>query len=817
VISKGGRHRGPNRENHERGRRIGVMSDRTHYTNMDKGLSTQQAKDNLLKYGKNAIETNATSSALSIFLAQFPTLINAILGIATIVSFALGHTIDGSFLLAVILVNACFGFVQEFKAERALEKLKNYAAPIARVIRDGKEAQIAAAELVPDDLVVLSEGARIPADGKITHLSNLEIDEAILTGESLAVAKNVGDEVFSGTLVTKGKAHFVVTSTGLKTRFGQIANTMNDIKEERTPLQNDFDHLGRVLAFVAIIIGALVIPVGMYHDQSFIPLVLVAASIGIAAIPEGLPAVITIAFAVGTHRMAKRNAIVRKMAAIETLGAIQIVLVDKTGTITQNAMKVKSDWLQKKEALPLLLRSCVLGNTASLVEKANKTFDIIGDQTDGAMLLWANQHEHFPKLPQGKVLDEYVFDANSKTITTLWEQDGREYVFVRGAPESILDKSKLTDAERKAAENHFAQAAEQGLRVIGFAMKEAKQNEKKSRELLEQNLTFLGFLSLYDPPRPEIKDAVAKAHTAGIQVTMVTGDNERTALAIAKEVGLIEKDEDVITGDELEKLSDEELSSIIFQTRVFARTKPEQKLRLATLLQKKGYVVGVTGDGVNDALALKKANVGISMGKTGTDVAKEASDIILADDNFATLVKAIEEGRGIYKNIVNAIIYLLSGNLAEISLVFFAVLFNLPFPLLPTQILWINLVTDSLPALALATGSKDANVLSKKPRDPKTRLLSFNRILVIFIIGLSLAEFLIMMFSYLLQTHPEAQARTAVFNGLIYLHLLMVIALGWHSIRRGNVFLILTIIIIAALQLIITYTPFFQGIFQLAV
>ena len=783
---------------------------------MDKGLTTQQAQQNQVKFGKNIIETHATSSAFSIFFAQFATFINAILGLATVVSFILGNNLDAAFILAIIFINACFGFVQEFKAERALEKLKQYAAPTARVMRDGKEQQLSAAELVPEDIVVLSEGARIPADGKLLSVSNLEVDEAILTGESLSVAKNVSDSVFAGTLVIKGKAHVVIEAIGTKTRFGQIANTMADIKEERTPLQKDFDHLGKLLALIAIVIGALVIPVGLYHNHEIVPLVLVAASIAIAAIPEGLPAVITIAFAIGTHRMAKRNAIVRKMAAIETLGAIQVVLVDKTGTITQNAMKVKEQWLPNQKHLPLLLRSCVLGNTASLVEKGNKTYEIIGDQTDGAMLLWANQHEHFPRIPDGKVLDEFVFDANTKTITTIWKQETKEYVFVRGAPESILSISKLTPLERKTAEKQFENLAGQGLRVIGFAMKEAKHIEEKNRTKLEQNLTFIGFLALYDPPRPEIKDAVAKAHAAGIHVSMVTGDNERTALTIAKEVGLIEKDEDVVTGDELETLSDDQLTSILLKTRVFARTKPEQKLRIATLLQKQGIVVGVTGDGVNDALALKKADVGISMGKTGTDVAKEASDIILADDNFATLVKAIEEGRVIYKNIVNAIIYLLSGNLAEISLVFFATLFNLPFPLLPTQILWINLVTDSLPALALATGSKDTSVLFKKPRDPKARLLSFNRVLLILIIGLSLAEFLIMLFAYLLQSHPAIQARTGVFNGLIYLHLLMVIGLGWHSIRKGNIFLIFTIVLIAALQLLITYTPFFQKLFQLS-
>jgi Ca2+-transporting ATPase len=784
---------------------------------MEKGLTQREVQTHLATYGKNLIESHTTSSTFTIFFAQFPTVINGILILAAIFSFAINNILDGTFILTIIFLNAGLGFMQEFKAEKALEKLKQYAAPTARVIRAGKEEEILAEELVPEDIVVLSEGARIPADGQLIEVANLEIDEAILTGESLSVEKNIQDKVFLGTLVIRGKGHFRVEKTGRNTKFGQIANTLTTIKEEQTPLQKDFDHLGKVLSFVALFFGALVVPLGLYHQVELIPLALVAASIGVAAIPEGLPAVITIAFAVGTHRMAKRNAIVRKMAAIETLGAIQVVLVDKTGTITQNAMRVKKHWIKDKESLPLLLRSCVLGNTASLAEKGNGEYDIIGDQTDGAILLWATQHEHFPKITAGKVLDEYIFDVNSKIITTLWKQDNKEYVFVRGAPESILAKSKLTEEERKLATKHFEDFAKEGLRTIGFSVKHEKHLEQKNRTHLETDLTFLGIIALYDPPRPEIKDALARARTAGIQVSMVTGDNELTALALAKEVGLIEKDEDVITGDELEKLSDDELSAIILKTRVFARTKPEQKLRLATLLQKQGLVVGVTGDGVNDALALKKADVGVAMGKTGTDVAKEASDIVLADDNFATLIKAIEEGRIIYKNIVNAIVYLLSGNLAEVSLVLFATFFNLPFPMLPTQILWINLVTDSLPALALATGSHDVSVISKKPRDPKARLLTFNRILIILIIGFALAEFLTLLFAFLLQTQSEAQARTAVFNGLIYLHLLMVIGLGWHSLKKGNKFLIFTILLIAVLQVIITFVPFFQGIFHLQI
>ncbi|MBI5452964.1 cation-translocating P-type ATPase [Candidatus Gottesmanbacteria bacterium] len=784
---------------------------------MEKGLTQQETQILLKKYGKNRIETHSTTSALKIFLSQFPTVINAILVVAAVFSYLIGHALDGSFILAIIFLNSLFGFIQEYRAEKSLEKLKNYAAPTARVLRDGKESQINAEDLVPDDIVILSEGARVPADGVIIDANNLEIDEAILTGESLPVIKNNNDATFLGTLVTRGNGMLKITQTGMATRFGEITKTLGTITDEKTPLQKDFTHLGKVLSLAALLIALLVIPIGIYHKQDLIPLILVAISIGVAAIPEGLPTVITIAFAVGSSRLAKKNAIVRKMAAIETLGAIQVVLVDKTGTITQNSMQVKHDWLKNKESLHQMLRACVLGNTASLVEKENGQYEIVGDSTDGALLLWATKHEHFPHIPEGKVLDEYVFDTNTQTITTLWQQDGHEYVFVRGAPEAILDRCTITEAERETVTKQYEAFAKQGLRTIGFAIKKNHHFEQKKREHLESNLTFIGILALYDPPRPEIKEAINKARTAGIHVCMVTGDNDLTALALSKEVGLIEKDEEVITGETLEKMSDAELSDIILKTRVFARTRPEQKLRIATLLQKQGIVVGVTGDGVNDALALKKADVGVAMGKKGTDVAKEASDIILADDNFATLVHAIEEGRVIYKNIANAILYLLSGNLAEISIVLVASVLNLPFPLVPTQILWINLVTDSLPALALATGSRDGKVLLNKPRDPNTRLLSKNRILTICLIGFSLTAFLISLFAFTLQTQSLIIARTLIFNGLIYAHLVIAIGFGWHSIKKGHPFLIFTILIIAVLQIIITFVPFFQNIFHLAV
>lgn len=784
---------------------------------MEKGLTTQQAQERLQKYGKNIIETESSFSIMKTFLAQFTSIINGILLIAGIASFFLGNYLDGFFILAIIILNAILGFVQEFRAEKSLEKLRAFTAPTARVLRDGKEEEVLAETIVLDDIVILSEGSRIPADGELIEVTHLEVDESILTGESLAVIKKDGETVFLGTLVTKGNGVMKVTKTDMQTQFGQIAKTLSSIETEKTPLQKNLSQLGKTLSFGALFIGFLIIPIGLLSHRNFLDLILVSASIGIAAIPEGLPAVVTIAFAVGSNRLARKKAIVRKMAAIETLGAMQVALSDKTGTITKNQMSVKKFFLSKRTAFPLLIESCLLGNTASLAEKGNGQYEVLGDQTDGALLIFAKQQKHTFKAPEGHLIDEYTFDSNSKLITTVWKKNGKKHVYVRGAPETIIEQSDLSQKEKDELIRRYESFAKEGLRTIAFATKIAHHKTTHTRKQLEQSLTFLGFIGIYDPPRVEIKDAIAKAHRAGIHVCMVTGDNPLTALAIAHEIGLIQQDEDVITGDELIKLTDAELSQVILKTRIFARTRPEQKLRITTLLQGKGLVVGVTGDGVNDALALKKADVGISMGEGGTDVAREASDIVLADNNFATLVRAIEEGRVIYKNITNGIVYLLSGNLAEISLVFFAVLFQLPFPLLPTQILWINLITDSLPAIALATGSRDTTVLTNAPRNPNEPILNKKRLIQIMVIGLSLSGSLLLLFYFILPHMPEVQARTIVFNGLIYLHLLIVMILGWHSLKKGNVFLIFTIVLIILLQLTITFVPFFQQIFHLAV
>lgn len=790
---------------------------------MEKGLTSHEAQKKLTEFGKNEIAVQEASNYFNLFLSQFPTFINAILGSAALLSFIIGSAIDGIFILVILLLNAIFGFVQEYRAEKSLDKLKEYVKPEVRVVRDGKEMQIQAFELVPGDIVLLSEGDRIPADGKLIANKTIEVDESILTGESLPVVKNHNDTVFLGTLVAKGTNRLIVEKTGMRTYFGQIAKTLASVSSDKTPLQKRLDSLAKTLSIIIILAAALIIPLGILQGKELFPILLLAISIGVAAIPEGLPAVVTVALAIGTLRMAKKRAIVRKMASIETLGAVQIILTDKTGTLTQNTMRVKKFWVENNQALPDLLKACVFGNTASLIEKAEKNaFDVIGDKTDGALLLFAkSQAQDIEKMQHtGKILDEYSFDPQTKTVTTIWKNNppagGTKHVFVRGAPEVVLEKSRLKELEKKDITELFEEYAKEGLRIIGFGTKNFDHQETLRREEAEKDLTFLGFVGIYDPPRREAKQAVQEARLAGIHTIMVTGDNHLTALAIAHEIGLIEKNEDVVTGEEMEKLPDEELEKLIIKTRIFARTKPEDKLRLVTLFKKLGYVVGVTGDGVNDALALKRSDVGIAMGEKGTDVAKEASDIVLTDDNFSTLVGAVEEGRTIYNNIVKSITYLLTGNLSEIALVFFAALFGMPNPLLPTQILWINLVTDGIPALALATDSKDPQILRRKPRNPNAPILSNHRLIFVTTVGLSLSLLLLLLFKTLLSiTYSETFARTIIFNILIFSHMAIAFVVRGGSIFKMNKFLVIGVLITLILQVIITITPVFQNIFHL--
>lgn len=787
---------------------------------MEKGLASLEAAEKQKVFGKNEITTRERISAFSLFVSQFPTFINAILVTASILSFITANTIDGIFILTILLLNSFFGFIQEYRAEKSLDRLKTYVKSVVRVVRDGKEMQIDAVDLVPGDIVLVAEGDRVPSDGKIISDKFLEIDESILTGESLSVIKNRGESIFSGTLITKGSSRMLVETTGNQTRFGQIAETLAGVAPDKTPLQKRLDGLAKILSIIILAIAAFIIPLGIFQGKEFVPLLLIAVSIGVAAIPEGLPAVVTIALAIGTSKMAKRKAIVRRMQSVETLGAVQVIITDKTGTLTQNTMRVKKFWTLKKEYTTALLRACVLGNTAGIIEKPGKPssgWDIIGDKTDGALLLWAYEKagslEDIKK--EGKILEEYSFDPQTSTITTIW-QNKVKHIFVRGAPEVVLSKSKLSQKEKEEINKIYKEYAKQGYRVIGFGKRVSHHKGDIERKDAEKDLTFLGIVGIYDPPRLEAKKAVIDARRAGIQTIMVTGDNTLTASAIAKEIGLLEDQDDIATGEEIDKLTDEELGKIILKTRIFARTKPEDKLRLVTILKKMGYVVGVTGDGVNDALALKRADVGLAMGESGTDVAKEASDIVLTDDNFSTVVSAVEEGRTIYNNILKSITYLLTGNLSELSFVFFASLIGLPNPFFPTQILWINLVTDGIPALALASDNRDVDILSKKPRHPNSPILSNGRLTFIATVGLSLSLFLLFIFSTLLENgSSETLARTIVFNALIFSHMVLAFIVRGRLMFRLNKFLIIGVLFTLILQAVITFNPFFQSIFRL--
>lgn len=782
------------------------------------GLTSEHAEKLLAEVGKNEIVTKEQTTPLQILFSQFTTAINAILASAGILAFFISDIFDSLFIFAILIINGLLGFVQEYQAEKALEKLKNYSSPLSRVIRNGKEEQIPTINIVPGDIVVLSEGDLVPADGTLIVEHHMEIDESILTGESLPITKLHNDQAYKGTLISIGHGKMQVTQTGMNTRFGKIASTLETIEIDKTPLQKRLKSLTQLISLFSFIAALFIIAIGIMQGKAFLPVSLLAISVAIAAIPEGLPAVLTIALAIGTKRMAKQKAVVRKMPAVETLGAMQIILIDKTGTLTQNAMRVKKQWLTSNHALSPIVKASLLGNTATLVEKENETHEVMGDRTDGALLLWATIHKDrmHELYHDGTIVEEYPFDPHTKTITVIWKKTTERHVFVRGAAEKLLEKSKLSQKEKETIAHEIETYAKEGLRVIGFGTKTVRSKGEISRETAEKDLTFLGIIGIYDPPRPQAAHAVQEAKNAGVQPIMVTGDNELTALTIAKEVGLIENDEDVITGDELDKLSDDQLQEVIKKIRIFARTKPEDKLRLVQAYKALGFVVGVTGDGVNDALALKQSDVGIAMGQSGTDVTKEASDIILLDDNFSTLVAAIEEGRNIYHNLVKAITYLLSGNLALICLIILGSLIGLPTPILPTQILWINLIADGLPALALASDTKNPNLIKQSPRNPQAPILTKTLIFYIMVIGATISVSLLITYMLLLNKHSIPVAQTSIFYLFIAFRLVIAFLVRGELIFSFNKMLVLSVFITILLQIMIAVVPIFQQTLGLA-
>ncbi|MDB6228912.1 cation-translocating P-type ATPase [Lactobacillus amylovorus] len=772
------------------------------------GLSTKQAEENLAKYGKNALVEGKKKTAFQVFLEQFKDLMVIILIIAAVISAFTGDLESTLVIIAVLILNAILGTVQHVKAEKSLESLKSLSSPSAKVLRNGEKIEIDSKDVVPGDIMLLEAGDMVTADGRILDNYSLQVNESSLTGESTNIDKAdvdfdheipLGDRlnmVYSSSLVTYGRANVLVTGTGMNTEIGKIASLMNETKERRTPLQVSLDKFSSKLATAILIICAIVLGLQIWRGQPIMDALLFAVALAVAAIPEALSSIVTIVQAMGTQKMAKENAIIKNLAAVESLGSVSVICSDKTGTLTQNKMTVEDIYIGgevlKPDQLDLgnqlhryLLYDAVLNNDSSL--KDGKS---IGDPTESALLemyrkvpgidLGNNQFGLSESDLRGLLTrqQEVPFDSDRKLMSTKHLIHTVPTIFVKGAIDVLLDRCDnirigdevrpITDEDRKkilAQNEHFS---ENGLRVLTFAYKE--KDEDLTPET-EHGFTFIGLVSEMDPPREESIEAVARAKKAGIRTVMITGDHKVTAVAIAKKIGIFSDGDIAVTGLELDKMSDEELEQKIEKIAVYARVSPENKIRIVNAWQKKDKIVSMTGDGVNDAPALKKADIGVAMGITGTEVSKDAASMILADDNFATIIKAVANGRTVFENIKNAIMYLLSGNLSAIITVLFASIGGFPVPFIAVQLLFINLVTDSLPALAIGMEPGAPDILDRKPRDPKVGILDKSLITKVTLQGIIISVGVIAAFMIGRQT-SAAVACTMAFSTLTFARLL---------------------------------------------
>ena len=809
-----------------------------------KGLSSQKVQALLKQYGYNEISEVKQFTLIKSFLAQFDNVLILLLIAAGGVSFFVGERLDSLFIFLIVILNAFFGLYQEFKAEKALSYLKKLTVTTIRVIRDRKEQQIDSRDLVPGDLIYIEEGAKIPADCQIVESRNLEINEASLTGESLPVVKNVHDQnsnqLFMGTVVAKGRGYAQVLKTGNQTKFGSIAKTLSTIKETKTPLQKKLDVFTKQIGIIGITASLVVFILSFIQEKSLIESFIFAVSLAVAAVPEGLPAVMTITLAIGVERMAKKKAIVRKLNAIEALGSITLIATDKTGTLTANQMRVKKIFVENNVydimhspsltngSFSKIILNGILCSTATLVKKVGQgNFDIIGDATERALLLMAQKVGFITEKvrEKWKIIDELPFNSQTKRMTVVVTDKNEKFVFTKGAPESILSISSQVLIGNKPTllsphyisqiETEFERFARQGLRMIAFSYKENNNSD------LEKNHIFLGFVGIADPVREEVKEAVRKTQDAGIKTIMITGDNPLTAEAIGIETGIIKKGEDILTGKQLDDYSDEELIPLLSKVKIFARTSPEHKYRLVKLFQKQGEVVAVTGDGVNDALALKQADVGVAMGITGTDVAKETAHMIITDDNFATLVGAVEQGRNIFNHIKNAIKFLLACNMGEVIYILAAVIFQLPI-LTALQLLYINLITDGIPAIALAFSPNESNIMREKPRRVMT-ILEKHDFKYIFLFGIITA---VLIYLSLIPSFIFSQkiiATTLLFTSMIVVqHFIFVDLWLSHKSIFTHFYLLKKPIFLMGfffpfiLHPFIIYSPFFQKVFSVS-
>ncbi|MCK9615415.1 MAG: calcium-transporting P-type ATPase, PMR1-type [Candidatus Omnitrophica bacterium] len=843
--------------------------------NIDKGLSSDEASKRLSDFGLNQLEEKKKISPFEIFFEQFNDFIIWILIGAAVVSGFLGEWIDALAIVAIVILNAILGFIQEYRAEKSLAALKKLSSPTSKVIRNAERQIVSSLHLVPGDLIELEAGDNVPADSRVIwHTSNFSVLEASLTGESTPVAKTLhaleekkipladrANMVYMGTSVVSGKAKALVTETGMRTELGKIATMVQQIGRETTPLQKKLETFGKWIVYLCFALVAIVFILGIVRGGKILDMFLTAVSLAVAAIPEGLPAVVTIALALGVQRMVKRHALIRKLPSVETLGCATVICSDKTGTLTKNEMTVQAvfaanclfkvtgigyapdgNFLSFEKEInpsqyPDLLKTLTLGvlcNAATLIKK-DTGYKIIGDPTEGALLTCAAKagilKEDMEK--EFNFFDEIPFDSERKKMTVIRNSaDGKRFAFVKGAPDILLNDCKviyensstrtLSAEDRKIILKVNNDLADSAMRVLAVAYKEVSPAEKIEAETIENNLIFSGLVAMIDPPREEVKFAMEECKTAGIKTVMITGDHKNTAVAIAKDLGFFKEGSIALAGEELDRLSEDEFRSKIEKIPVYARVSPENKLRIVRAWRARHEVVAMTGDGVNDAPAVKEADIGVAMGITGTDVTKEVSDMVITDDNFASIVAAVEEGRGIYENIKKFIHYLLSCNTGEILVMFISSLVGLPAPLLPIHILWVNLVTDGFPALALGVDPVDPNIMTKPPRPTNEPVVTKQRAILMLMQGAFIAFCSLFAFIFVLFIEKEGivRARTAAFIVLACSQL-------FHSFNCRNMTeslfkigiftnkkLILANFISFFLLMAVVYVPFLQKIFK---
>lgn len=839
------------------------------HVSTNRGLTDKQVEERRNKFGQNIVESEMHLSKWLIFFKQFQDFMVLILLGATLIAGMLGEYIDAIAIMVIVLVNGFMGFFQEQKAEKSLDKLKELSAPIAHVLRDSEWKRIPSKELVVGDVVKISSGDRISADLRIVKSTSLETEESALTGESLPVIKRESaihkndleaqDQVnmgFMGTLVTKGNGLGIVVGTGMNTVMGQIASLMIKTKKTITPLEHKLAELGKVLIVVVLVLTALTVGIGVYQGHPIYEMFLAGVSLAVAAIPEGLPAIVTVALSLGVQRMIRKKAIVRNLSAVETLGCASVICSDKTGTITENQMTVKEiyinhnyvnvtgdgyniegDFLLENQSIDRdypniesMLLYGMLCNDAVLQVKQGK-YIVDGDPTDGALLIAARKMGLFHMINDNyKIIKEFPFDSRRKRMSVVIEDENkRRFLITKGAPEVLLPRAsfymdqqgKKTLQSKQEIEEAVNTMAEKALRTIAICMKPLTKDSTLDGAFLENELTFIGLFGMIDPPRKEVKGAIKDCRQAGIKTVMITGDHVKTARAIAEQIHLLPENGLVLEGHELSQMSVEDLQEVIDDVYVFARVTPEHKLKIVNAFQAQGHIVAMTGDGVNDAPAIKASNIGISMGKSGTDVTKEASSLILMDDNFATIKEAINEGRNIYDNIRKFIRYLLASNVGEILVMLMAMVLAFPLPLVPVQILWVNLVTDGLPALALGLDKPESDSMKHTPRNPREGIFSRGLGFKIISRGIAIGFVTLLAFIIVYDNNPDnlTYGRTIAFTTLVMAQLIHVFDCRSEKtvFARNpfeNIYLIFAVLSSLLLLLIVIYWEPLQPIFH---